>query len=167
MSKIPPEYDLRSYSYPLPKDRIAQEPPKRRGTSRLLVLDRQSGQTSPVPFSRLVDFLPEGALLVANDSKVIPARLLGRKKTGGRAEFLLLTPLSLVRYQPAGKDMRRAEAYGLIHVSKALKPGDTIYFCRDFYLEVLEKKDFGLCRVRLFWFGGLAKLFQKLSLIHI
>ncbi|MDY7001960.1 MAG: tRNA preQ1(34) S-adenosylmethionine ribosyltransferase-isomerase QueA, partial [Thermodesulfobacteriota bacterium] len=116
------------------------------------------------PFSRLPEFLPKGALLVANDSKVIPARLFGRKKTRGRVEFLLLTPISLIDYEPTGrKDMRQATAHGLIHASKAPKPGDEIYFSQDFYLEVLEKKDFGLCGVRLFWRGDLGRLFQKLG----
>ena len=163
MKKIPLEYDLRSYSYELSRDRIAQEPPKVRGASRLLVLDRRTGDTVFARFSRLADFLPKDALLVANDSKVVPARLFGRKKTGGRAEFLLLTPLSLIDYEPTGQDMRQAVAHGLIHASKAPKPGEVVYFSEEFYLEVLEKKDFGLCRVRLFWRKDLAKLFQELG----
>jgi S-adenosylmethionine:tRNA ribosyltransferase-isomerase len=84
---------LADYAYDLPEDRIAQEPAARRDASRLLVLDRASGEMLHRSFLDLPDLLDPGDLLVVNDTQVRPARLLGRKATGGRAEILLLEEL--------------------------------------------------------------------------
>ena len=81
---------LTDYAYDLPEDRIAQEPAGRRDASRLLVLDRATGEVGHGDFVDLPELLAPGDLLVVNDTKVVPARLLGRKRTGGRAEILLL-----------------------------------------------------------------------------
>ena len=82
------------YDYELPADRIAQTPAEPRDSSRLLVLDRVAGRRSHHHFYDLPAFLQPGDLLVANDSRVRPARLLGRKLPGGaRVELLLLKPV--------------------------------------------------------------------------
>ena len=82
--------------YHLPEDRIAQYPAERRERSRLMVVDRASGSIEHAVFSDLAHFLPSRALLVANDSKVIPARMHGRKReTGGAVEVLVLRAVSL------------------------------------------------------------------------
>ena len=86
---------LEEFDYHLPPELIAQEPVEPRDASRLLVLDRRSGTTSHHWFRDLPGFLRPGDLLVFNDTRVIPARLhLRRRDTGGRAEILLLRPLS-------------------------------------------------------------------------
>lgn len=85
-------FSLESYDYELPEERIAQHPPEVRGTSRLMILDRSETLPKDSVFDRLPDFLPERALLVANNSRVVPARLFGKKPSGGKAEMLLLTP---------------------------------------------------------------------------
>lgn len=78
--------------YQLPEGRIAQVPAERREASRLMVLDRRDATVAHARFAELADFLPEGALLVANDSRVFPARLRGHKRdSGGAVEMLLLT----------------------------------------------------------------------------
>ena len=76
------DFQLSSYNYDLPEERIAQYPPEKRGASRLMVLDRASGKNIHSTFSHLGDFLPEGALLVANNSCVVPARLFGASSHG-------------------------------------------------------------------------------------
>ncbi len=81
---------LEDYAYDLPEERIAQEPLPRRDASRLLVLDRDTGEVAHRTFLDLPDLLAPGDLVVVNDTRVVPARLLGRKRTGGRAEILLL-----------------------------------------------------------------------------
>ena len=87
--------DLDDYDYDLPARLIAQTPAARRTDSRLLVLDRADGRTEHARFADLPRFLRAGDLLVANDSRVLPARLFGVKEgTGGAAELLLLRPLS-------------------------------------------------------------------------
>ena len=105
--------DLRAtsaYDYALPPDRIARYPAARRDDSRLLVLPRLGGgdglasdETSEITFrdlrfAELTSLLAEGDLLVLNESRVIPARLLGRKPTGAECEILLLRPME----EPAG-----------------------------------------------------------------
>jgi S-adenosylmethionine:tRNA ribosyltransferase-isomerase len=79
----------RDFSYALPEDLIAQAPAARRGDSRLLVLDGQSGAVEDRRFTDLPALLDPGDLVVLNDTRVIPARLLGRKDTGGAVEVLV------------------------------------------------------------------------------
>jgi S-adenosylmethionine:tRNA ribosyltransferase-isomerase len=81
------------FDYRLPPELIAQTPVEPRDHSRLLVLDRRSGRIEHRRFYELGDFLAAGDLLVANDSRVIPARLHGRRSTGGAIELLLLRQL--------------------------------------------------------------------------
>ncbi len=81
------------FDYDLPDELIAQEPLADRDGSRLLVLDRRRKTISHGQFSDIVNYIPEGDLVVVNDTKVIPARLLGRRATGGKVEVLLLTNL--------------------------------------------------------------------------
>ena len=79
------------FDYPLPEDLIAAVPARRRDASRLMVLDRKDGTLLHRDFSDICGFLGPGDLLVLNDTKVIPARIFGRKKNGGgRVEMVLL-----------------------------------------------------------------------------
>lgn len=103
--------------YRLPADRIAQTPAARRERSRLMVLDRRSGSIEHATFADIARFLPPRALLVANDSRVIPARLRGRKAdSGGAVEALLLGA-------PAG-----SVAPAMVRVAKPLRDGQVIEF---------------------------------------
>ncbi len=77
------------FSFDLPENLIAQTPAKERGESRLLCLDRISGVCEDKQFSQLSDLLRPGDLLVFNDTRVVPARLFGRKESGGKIEILL------------------------------------------------------------------------------
>jgi S-adenosylmethionine:tRNA ribosyltransferase-isomerase len=77
------------FDYALPPTQIAIAPAAAREDSRLLVLDRATGERKHVRFRDVVDFLPRGAPLVLNDTRVFPARLRGHKRTGGACEFLL------------------------------------------------------------------------------
>lgn len=82
--------DKSNFFYELPQELIAQHPCERRDNSRLLVLDRKSGNLSHKHFSDIVDYLQEGDTLILNDTKVIPARIFGTKTSGAVVEFLLL-----------------------------------------------------------------------------
>ena len=97
MSQSESDFLLASYDYELPEERIAQYPPEVRGTSRLFVLDRASGRNTHTDFAHLPEFLPENALLVVNNSRVVPARLFGQKPSGGKCELLVLTPPPLLK----------------------------------------------------------------------
>ncbi len=159
---IPPDFSLEGYNFELPEDRIAQEPADRRDGSRLLVLDREADSLTPVAFTELVDHLPKNALLVANNSRVIPARIFGAKPTGGRCEFLLLTPLPLIEAHT--KDgWQTAAAEGLLRASKTPKPGTVITFSDDFRLVASEAGHFGRWQVELQWKGDLTALFQEMG----
>ncbi len=79
------------FNYFLPPELIAQRPLTQRDASRLMVLDRTSQSVSQRTFTDLLDYFQPGDILVANNSRVIPARLYGRKPTGGKVELLLLS----------------------------------------------------------------------------
>ena len=80
------------FDYDLPRELIAQHPAARRDASRLLVLRRDSGAIEHRRFSEIANYLDAGDLLVLNDTRVVPARLVGRRATGGRIEVLLVAP---------------------------------------------------------------------------
>ena len=82
--------NLADFDYSLPPDLIAQEPAPERDHSRLMVLDRKKDTLLHEPFCRLADYLTRGDALVVNDTKVWPARLLGKKESGGKIEVLLI-----------------------------------------------------------------------------
>jgi len=79
------------FDYFLPEELIAQTPLAERPSSRLLVLDKETGEVSHRTFRDILDYLDEGDCLVLNDTRVLPARLLGTNATGAAIEFLLLT----------------------------------------------------------------------------
>src|SRR5438046_2844157 len=86
---------VEEFDYELPHELIAQKPVEPRDHSRLLVVHRESGMIEHRRFYDLLEFLRPGDLLVANESRVFPARLIGRKiPTGGKVEVLLLRPFA-------------------------------------------------------------------------
>lgn len=85
---------VKDFTYHLPQDLIARQPPEKRDGSRLMLLDRSSGSIAEDTFCNLQVYLRPGDLLVMNDTRVIPARLFGRKPTGGRVEIFLLRRLT-------------------------------------------------------------------------
>ena len=109
--------DTVDFDFHLPDELIAQEPPAMRGASRLLVLHRDTGQLEHVSFARLVDYLYHGDLLVLNNTRVFPARLLGRRLPGGGAvECLLMNQLGDGTWD------------ALMHPGQKLKPGSQVTF---------------------------------------
>lgn len=95
------------FFYYLPEDLIAQRPLSQRDASRLLLLGRENGRLAHHHFTDLLDYLNPGDILVLNDSRVIPARLFGRKASGGKVEILLLDDLGEGRWKAliGGKKM--------------------------------------------------------------
>lgn len=83
-------FSIDDYDYDLPRRLIAQFPVERKDTSRLLRLDRRSGRISHHGFSALCDFLSPGDVMVINNTEVVPARIVGKKETGGAVEALIL-----------------------------------------------------------------------------
>ena len=95
--------------YDLPEELIAQTPLEKRDTSRLCVLDRQTGQVTHKHFYDILDYLQPGDCLVMNDSRVLPARLLGHRPTGGAIEVLLLRDLGNKRWECLCKPGRKMQ----------------------------------------------------------
>jgi S-adenosylmethionine:tRNA ribosyltransferase-isomerase len=95
------------FDYSLPREQIAQHPEGERSASRLLVFDRQRRALSHRTFRDVVDYLHDGDLLVLNDSRVFPARLEGRKPTGGAVDILLLEQQDGLRWTCLARGLRR------------------------------------------------------------
>ena len=127
---------LSDFDYDLPGSQIAQHPLADRSASRLLVLDRATGETRHLHFRDLSGLIPPRDVLVINTSRVIPARLHGKRETGTAAELLL------VREQSDGTWL----AMG--HPGGKLKPGRRVTFGDDSAVEIVEMLGGGLRRVR-------------------
>jgi S-adenosylmethionine:tRNA ribosyltransferase-isomerase len=106
------------FDYHLPPDLIALRPPAHRDGGRLLVLDPSSGGVNHAAIADLPNLLPPDALLVANDTRVIPARLHGRRPTGGRVEVLLV--------EPQNGDRGSCSWTCLARANRPFRPGDRI-----------------------------------------
>ncbi len=125
------------FDYNLPPELIAQTPSERRDESRLLVLDRRSGEISHRRFRDLPSYLRPGDLLTGNDSRVIPARLHGVKATGGQVELFLLRPASrqnegqtaLFERQPQAANAE--DVWECLVGGKGLRPGVRVRITRD------------------------------------
>ncbi len=112
--------NIKDFDYHLPERLIAQKPADKRDASRLLVVDRKTGNIEHRHFYEITDYLREGDLLILNDSRVIPARLFGVKDgTGAKVEFLLIRRTEGDRWETMVRPGRR------------LKPGDSVTFSED------------------------------------
>ena len=144
--------DVGEFDYDLPDELIAQEPPAERGASRLLHLDRSTGRLRDLAFAVLPEVLGPGDLLVLNNTRVFPARLLGnRAPTGGAVECLLVRPTS-----GAGTPTEQ-QWEALVHPGQKLKPGARMVFAdagRELHGEILDRHFFGRRTVRLWTEDG-------------
>ncbi len=116
------------FYFPLPVNQIARYPLKKRSASRLLSLNRETGLIKHQLFINILDGVVHGDLLVFNDTRVIPARLLGKKKTGGAIEVLVERVL----------DAKRMLAQ--VRVSKPPKVGDALFFAGGVVLQVVRRE---------------------------
>lgn len=144
-------HQLASYDYPLPENQIAQHPAEQRDQSRLLVLDCVENTREHTHFETVLDLLKPGDLLVVNNTKVFPARLSGRKETGGKVEMLLLHFPVFDEQQGEGEDKRRrATALTLIKSSKRPKSGSILHFADTLQARVDTLRPDGKVDVTLF-----------------
>ena len=135
---------LSSYHYHLPPELIAQHPEADRDNSRLMLVDTLNNTTKHLRFRDISRYIGPDDMLIINDTKVFPARLQGKKQTGGRAEvFLLEFPTILPRQHGC------AEATALIKASKRPKPGTEIFISDALSCEVSALLDDGKARLQL------------------
>lgn len=128
------------FDFDLPDSLIAQEPAPRRDGARLMVLDRDGGETAHRRFSDLASELSPGDLVVLNDTRVLPARLHGRKPTGGAVEMLLV--------EPANGASTSGEWRVMLDRSRSIVPGMLLEFPHGLTAEPIEREG-DLWRVRL------------------
>ena len=138
------------FYYDLPEELIAQTPLQQRDASRLLVLDRDSGQVTHRHFYDILDYLKPGDCLVMNDSRVLPARLLGHRPTGGAVEVLLLCDLGDKKWECLCKPDRKMQPGNEVifgngelsaTVTDVLDDGNRVveFHYEGIFLEVLER----------------------------
>lgn len=145
---------LESYDYDLPLELIAQHPLPERSGSRLLVLDRGTGAVRHRRFTQLLEHLAAGDCLVLNDTRVLPARLLGRAPSGSSVEFLLVKQVSADEWDALARPSRRC------------RPGRTYRVGSDPWLDVEVRArldDQGLHRVRLAASGPVMTALESLG----
>ena len=151
--------NVSDYDYFLPEEQIAQDPLADRSSSKLLVLDKNTGETSHHVFKEIMDYLNPGDCLCINNTKVIPARLIGRKKTGGVVEVLLLKRL----------EDEKSKWEVLTRPGKKARVGDEIIFGgegpEDFDLlcRVTEVKEDGNRIVEFEYDGIFEEILDKLG----
>ena len=118
--------NINAFSYDLPQELIAQTPLEPRDSSRLLVIERETGSLVHSQFREIGDYLRPGDLLIANQSRVIPARLLGKRaESGGNVEVLLLaerTDLGTDTWETLVRPGRRLREGSLVHFGKTDEP---------------------------------------------
>jgi S-adenosylmethionine:tRNA ribosyltransferase-isomerase len=145
--------NIEEYNYDLPEKFIAQVPLKNRSDSKLLLLDKENGNIKEEIFKNIVNYLKKGDVLVLNDTKVIPARIIGEKiDTKAVIELLLL------------KDVEGDIWECLARPGKRLHIGTIITFGNDLLkAEVIEKLDEGIVHVKLIYDGILMEILDKLG----
>ena len=139
--------DVADFDFELPDELIAQDPPAVRGASKLLVLDRQTGAIEHARFGDLDRLLQPGDVLALNDTRVFPARLLGKRvPSGGAVECLL------IHKSAETGDPRIEEWEALVHPGQKLKAGTRVLFEHAgirIHGEILERRFFGRRSIRL------------------
>jgi S-adenosylmethionine:tRNA ribosyltransferase-isomerase len=144
--------NVSDFDFDLPEELIAQHPAAERGASRLIVFDRATGTSQHTTFDQLPAYLRRGDMLVLNDTRVFPARLLGhRVHSGGAVECLLIRRLE-VGALGVGSSERSEVWEALMHPGQKLKPGAQVRFERNgacLVGEVLERHFYGRRSIRL------------------
>lgn len=147
---------INDFDYHLPPELIAQFPSPQRDTSRLLVLYRENGKIEHALFSNIDTYFEPGDMLVVNDTKVRPARILGHKETGGKVELLLLQSLNSLEY-PQGKNLWEV----LINCGKNPRIGSWLFFGPDLKAKVVKQKEEGLWDIQLIYEGNLDEIIEE------
>ena len=144
---------LKDYEYNLPEELIGQHPREPRDHSRLMVVNKENKTTEDKHFYDIIDYLNPGDILVRNSTKVIPARLIGKKETGAVLEIFLLKRQSLDTWEC------------LVGHAKKLKLGQKVYIGENNELvgELLEIKDDGNRIIKFYFEGVFEEVLDKLG----
>ena len=144
--------DISDFDYNLPEERIAQTPAEPRDSSRLMVLNPQECIIEHKRFFQLGDFLDKGDVLIFNDTRVIPARLIGaRSQTGGKVEVFLLRQIDKDQWEV------------LVKPGKKARVGSVIQFSDELSCEIIADTDFGGRIVRFIYHGIFEEILDRLG----
>lgn len=147
---------LEEFNYELPEELIAQTPIEKRDESRLMILNRKTKTIEHKKFKNIIEYLEPGDCLVRNNSKVIPARLYGKKDTGANVEFVLLKQLE--------EDIWET----IVRPGNKLKPGSKVIFGENLLeatiLEILED---GTRKVKFEYKGIFNEILDKIGLMPL
>ncbi len=147
------DYTKRStYNYYLPEELIAQTPLEPRDSSRLLIYDRSTKEISHKHFYNLIDFLNKGDVLVVNNSRVLPARLYGKKEeTGANIEILLQKRTDLKNWKAIARPFKR------------LKVGTKVIFSNKLACIIKQKYEYGECDIEFVYGGHFEEILAEIG----
>ena len=157
-----PLIKIQDFTYDLPQDRIATYPLSKRDNSKLLIYNK--GKIEQNVFSNLSDYLPSSALMVFNDTKVVPARLLFKKPTGALVEIFCLEPFFPADYVQMFEQTRECQWKAIVGNAKRWKSGPLAFNFPDHSPEIVKKinlqallveKNEGSCIVKFTWDGNV------------
>ena len=147
---------LEEFDYNLPEELIAQVPIEKRDESRLMVVDRENRTIEDKVFKDIIDYLEPGDCLVRNNTKVIPARLYGKKDTGANVEFVLLKQLEGDIWE------------SIVRPGNKLKPGSKVIFGDGLLnAEILEILEDGTRKVKFTYEGIFNEILDKIGLMPL
>ena len=158
-----PKIKIQEYSYILPDERIAKYPLEKRDSSKLLIYN--NGEIAENKFSNLPQFLPEGSLMVFNNTKVVPARLLFKKETGAVIEIFCLEPVDPKDYALSFASTGSCSWNVVIGNARKWKGGDVYFICDDTHkeafslnlrAELVQKGDNNGSIVKFKWDGNIS-----------
>ena len=144
--------NINEYDFSLPKNLIAETPNSIRDNCRLLVLNKENGELEHKKFKDIIDYLESGDVLVLNETKVIPARLIGTKtETEAKMEILLLKNIENNIWECIAKPAKR------------LKVGTTIEFSNNLKARVIKIENEGIIQVELVYEGNLYEILDSIG----
>lgn len=139
------------FNFQLPEELIAQSPLEKRTNSKLLVMDKKTGEIKHEHFYDITKYFKKGDVLVLNETKVLPARLVGTKETGASIEILLL------------KEVEKDVWETLVKPAKRIKVGDIVNFGNLLKAECIDVKDAGIRNFKLIYQGILIEILEELG----
>ena len=148
--------ELSEFNYYLPEELIAQTPIAKRDESRLMILDKNTGKIENKVFKNIIDYLEPGDCLVRNNTKVIPARLYGKKETGAKVEFVLL------------KNIENDVWEAMVRPGNKLHTGAKVVFGDGILrAEILETLQDGTRKVKFEYDGIFNEILDKIGLMPL
>lgn len=144
--------ELKNFDFEITEDKIAQSPYFKRDEAKLLVINRKNNEFIDKKFSDIIDYFDKNDVLVLNNTKVIPARLIGHKeKTNAKIEILLLEDIGNNCWKTLTKPLKR------------LKIGDFVIVSKDLKLELIDKIEDGVSVYKLHYEGILLEILDKIG----